>query len=686
LDLVGGRSDKNSVGAGRNVVLYTGTPSRFFFATHELGDVFSAVDGETIAWYPDQVIVRPKESTPGVVEERQVCVLEDDVVVSQIHLLNQTNERILHRIVVTGDCRRSFDWRGKAGGPKVSARAGEFVQLVDHNVFPADFPNGFDIQVYGSEKPESIDVETQGAYRAEWVVALPPRKARTLTLACALGAKDILLGRARLLDAVKRDAAVTSREGWNRFYRNRVPQFECSDSGLNELYAFRWFLLRFSTAGGDLGYFKHPVVMEGRQAFQTYCCYSAPFMAFDMNWLVDPKAGWGHMATMAHAAYSDGRFPWYTSPRTNEVPLDHASKTGLSLLPDALWKWRLIHGDKKLLAQLYPAMKRNMEWWIKDRDPDGNGLFEVDHQLETGMDDLERRWKGPRPKRYEAVDATTYALANLRAVAKMADALGNAVDAEKFGAYAERCERALNTWAWEPVTGRYLDRNPDNGELSNYSAITIFYPLFAEAVAGKKLDVLADRYLTSPAHFWLPHPLPAIAKSDPEFDPVKRYWAGPSWPAATSHVIEGFASSAKRFDRSLLPKAAELLKAAARNHLQPRADFYERYDPFSGKPLSTFRDYMHSWWIDLFIRHVAGLEPQDDGGLVIDPLPMGLERVSLRGAPFRGHRIDVLVAVSGRDKGLTVRCDERTVLRDLDFKPGSAPKRIDVNELETNGR
>ena len=30
-----------------NVALYTGTPSRFFYATHEMGDVFSAVDGAT---------------------------------------------------------------------------------------------------------------------------------------------------------------------------------------------------------------------------------------------------------------------------------------------------------------------------------------------------------------------------------------------------------------------------------------------------------------------------------------------------------------------------------------------------------------------------------------------------------------------------------------------------------------
>src|SRR5579859_1538073 len=74
LDLVGNRPDKNSVGHGRNVAVYTGTPSRFFFATHDLGDVFSAVDGDTLNWFPDQTIVSPKTDQHDVTDVRQVCV------------------------------------------------------------------------------------------------------------------------------------------------------------------------------------------------------------------------------------------------------------------------------------------------------------------------------------------------------------------------------------------------------------------------------------------------------------------------------------------------------------------------------------------------------------------------------------------------------------------------------------
>lgn len=699
LDLVGNRPDKNSVGHGRNVAVYTGSPSRFFFATHELGNVFSAADGGTIVWYPDHVVVSPQApalnvnldrlviapgrgegappdptaAPPAVVERRQVCVTDEDVVVSRIHLANRTDQAVTHRIEVTGDCRRSFDWRNKPGGEKVTRREGDVIVLLDRNVFPEFLPDGLAMAVGGTVAPAEVDAATAGAYRAVYEVEVPASSTKTVTLACAID-RNLARAKEKLAQVLKQeDPVAQNRAALKQFYDNDVPRFECSDAGINEIYAFRWFLLKFSTAGGNLGLFEYPVVMEGRQAFQTYCCYSAPFMAFDMNWAVDPVVGFGHMANMARVAYEDGRFPWYVSPRTNQVPLDHDSKTGLSLLQWTAWRHYQTHGRRDLLARLYPGMAKNARWWVADRDADGNGLFDIDHQLETGMDDLDRRWKGgDKPARYEAVDATVYAHLNLRATALMARELGHADDAKFFAEYADRAAKALNQISWDDATHCWRDRHKTTGELSDYTCITIFYPLLTDAVERKHLTVVRDKLLDE-NEFWLPYPIPALSRADPEFDPVKRYWAGPSWPAATSHVVEGFATTAKRLDRSLTPQAAELFRRSVRNHLQPRADFYERYNPFTGQPLSRFRDYMHSWWIDTIIRHAAGLTPRDDGGLVIDPLPLGLGHFALRGAPHRGRRIDVLYNDPQAGRGLTVRVDGKVVRRDDAFRPGGAP-------------
>jgi hypothetical protein len=704
LDTVGNRADKNTVGHGNQVALYTGLPSRFFYATQNLTDVFSAVDGETLSWAPDHVLVTPQGNTasnvnvdrlviePGagpdpaaeangkIVEQRQVCVTKDDVVVSRIFITNTGERAVKHRVEVRGDCRGSADYRGRPGGEKATKREGSTVILTDKHVFPSVLKEGLTIAVGGNQEPAEVETDTPGAYRLAYDIDLVAGETRTLTLACAID-RDGVRARANLVRTLREeDPLEQNRQDWTAFYEGDVPSFTSSDKSLDELYAFRWFLLKFSQAGGDLGFLKYPVILEGRQAFQTYCCYSAPFMAFDMNWYADPQHGFGHIANSPYAAYEDGRFPWYTTPETNRVPLDHASATGQSAIPWTAWRFYQIHGRKDLIASVYDGMRANVDWWIKDRDPDGNGLFTIDHQLETGMDDLFRRWKGPKPKRYEAIDATAYAVLNLRGVANMARELGHTADAEKYGAYADKAAKAMQTILWDPKLERYRDRNPDNGELTDYNSLTIFYPMFAGVADPENLSVIR-RYLLDPKEYATPWPVPAISQSDPEFDTEKRYWAGPTWPATNSHVFEGFAITAKRLDRSLLPQVSELFKKIVALHMRPRADFYEHYNSLTGAPMSDFRDYMHSWWVDLYVRHVAGLNPQDDGSLVIDPLPLGLKTYALRGAPFRGHRVDVLWNDEKEGPGLTVRLDGKVLRHDEAFQPGGTPITIPATEL-----
>ena len=711
LDFIGNRADKNTVGHGNNVALYTGRPSKFFFATHELGNIFSAADGATVNWYPDHVLIEPgpsaqaapnvnidkieisqvedaipaaKRSLPknGKVSElRQVCVTKDDVVVSRITLHNLTGQPLAHTIEVTGDCRGSFDWREGPGGVKHTRRESTIVLLEDHGVFPAALSNGLCMAIGANLEPAGVDTAVAGTYRITYQIQVPGNATKSLTLACAIN-RDQQRARECLGQVLKQDDPIASnRQDWQAFYEREIPQFSCSDPGLMELYGLRWFLLKFSTAGGDLGFFKYPVVMEGREAYQTYCCYSAPFMAYDMNWCVDPQKGFGHIANMCEIAYEDGRFPFYTSPRTNKVQLHHASRTGQSALEDTMWKHFLIHGDKRMLQQVYPAMKKNMQWWIKDRDADGNGLFVIMDQLEC-MDDVYRWGHENRTEPYESLTANSTTYINLRGIARIARVLGNSHDADYFDAYADKTRNAVNSLLWDRARKAWFDRRLGSGQLAtHYPIISMFYPFYARIGGAAQMDVFRE-HLLNRQEFWLPFPVPALPRNHPAFGPEK-FWQGPAWPASTSHVLEGFSSAAKEYDRSLLPKAAELFRSATSLHMQPRADFYERYNPLTGNGLSRFRDYMHSWWIDLIIRHAVGLIINDDGSIIIDPLPIGLDNFALQGVPFRGQRIDITWREPDKareDKdyapGLTVKCNGRTILQDPHFRPGSEPKHI----------
>ncbi|MCD4818536.1 MAG: hypothetical protein K8S23_07570 [Candidatus Cloacimonetes bacterium] len=667
LDIIGNRNDKNCVGHGKNVALYTGIPSKFYYATHKLGNIFDIVDGTTINWFPDHILVTPdvnvgnlhninidriiiskdkkeqfEKQKPKIKlkEQRQICVTQNDVIVSVIHLHNPTTNPIIQTIEVSGDCTNSKDWRGKVGSEKITQQKDNFIILKDKNVFPNILADGLTMAIGGNIEPNEIICESLGTYKLKYQVEIPPDTSLKFTFACAIN-PDEQTALENLNTVLEKDNPITmNRTDWQNFFENVVPHFSCSDKGLEELYGFRWFLLKFSTAGGDLGFFKYPVVMEGRQAYQTYCCYSAPFMALDMNWANDEQVGFGHIHNMIHSAYEDGRFPWYTSPRTNRVKLHHKSKTGLSLLPYTAWQHYLIHGNKKMLAELYPGMKKNVQWWIADRDADGDGLFVIDHQLETGMDDLSRFDDNDPKLRYDAIDATSYAYANMLAISNMARILGKSDDENFFQNYADKTKKAVNLLLWNAENKSYRDRHPTSKKLSQTMCITTFYPFFTGIGTEQNLDVFT-KHLLNPAQFGLPYPVPALPKDDPNFNPTG-FWEGPSWPAATSHILDAFAISAKTLDRSLLPDAAELIKLSTKKHLQSRADFFERYNPLTGEPLSHFRDYMHSWWIDIIIRHIVGFEPQENGHIELDPLPMELDYFLLENVNYQGKDIKIV--------------------------------------------
>jgi len=271
--------------------------------------------------------------------------------------VNLSRSAVSRRIEVTGDCRGSVDWRDKPGGSKSTTAVDRMILVRDGNAYPGILREGLFMAIGGSIPPSEIQSEP-GAYRAVFEIEVPASSRRVLTLACAVDS-DARAATRKLAAVLQQENPILKNRGeWSQFFQNDVPRFSSSNRGLDELYAFRWFLLRFSTAGGNLGYFKHPVVLEGRAAYQTFCCYSAPFMAFDLNWAVDPQIGFGHIASMVSAAYDDGRFPWYTSPKSNRVPVHHASRTGLSLLPLAAWKFFQIHPDSPLLGEIYPGLKK----------------------------------------------------------------------------------------------------------------------------------------------------------------------------------------------------------------------------------------------------------------------------------------------------------------------------------------
>ena len=145
IELIGHRTDKNSVGHGVNVALYPGEKPLIFFATHKLGTIFSPVNRTVSEWFPDHVKLATVHLNTKIVEECEICVTEQDVIVAQYIITNNYHKPQTYIINISGDNQKSINWRGKYGGEKKSYREGDFLILSDRNVYPEIFNNFYEI-------------------------------------------------------------------------------------------------------------------------------------------------------------------------------------------------------------------------------------------------------------------------------------------------------------------------------------------------------------------------------------------------------------------------------------------------------------------------------------------------------------------------------------------------------------
>jgi hypothetical protein len=517
-----------------------------------------------------------------------------------------------------------------------------------------------------------------------------------LTLACALAPsapeaqanlRQALTGAGPSAeDAVAAPTGPVRRveQAW-RDYFDTLPAFSCSDPYLEKYYYYRFFGLRLNSveAGGRYN-LSRPAVFEGINAgwFRHHISYSAQAHVREARWLPHPALAQGALENFVAVQRPDGSFPGaiMTGPGASVMP-------GFMYHVDwgaALRALHAIHPDLDFLRRVYPSLLRYAAYLRREHDREGLHLYDVRYQEETGQElmpryqfvDPQADRSGPLEPRLKGVDATIYAYNLFRCLEWLARRLGEALPEELAGE-ADAIAAAVRAQMWDPDVDFFFDVNAATGQRSSAKAAVGFYPFLTDIPGPEHLRALD--HLFNPAEFWTGCPLPATSLDDPGFSAEGEWkgrrsicpWNGRTWPMATSHVAQALAQTAQRLalaeataalGQSLAARAADLISRWVRclylDGDLARPTSFEYYHPLTGAA-PYFRatdDYLHSWIADLLIQFVAGLQPDDDGRLVVDPLTFGLEHFSLEPVRVQGHRVGVAWQ-SGQ--GLTVRVNGR---------------------------
>jgi hypothetical protein len=461
--------------------------------------------------------------------------------------------------------------------------------------------------------------------------------------------------------------AARARTAW-RSFAAAVPEFRSTDPWFQHQWWYRWYGLRLNAVPAGLGQYRAPTVCEGIGYFHQPISYSAMCHARELRWLGDGAWARGVIDTFFDRLREDGSMP-------GRVYLDHLIE------PDfyhADWGGAVAdllasHPDARWLRARYPALAAYANWLVATRDREGSGMIDVTDQYETGQEYMSRyeavdpeadRYGWENRIRLKGIDVTFYAWRLYHLLARVApDAGGRSLWQDQ----ADRSARAIRERMWDPELGMFSDVNPATGDRTRVKAAVCFYPYLTELTGEDHLEGM-ERHLFNPAEFWTPFPVPSSSADDPRFSPDaewkgKRHvcpWNGRVWPMTNSHVVDALARVVRLHRPEWAPRLVHLLRQFARmltfDGDPARPNCFEHYHPITGRA-SVYRgidDYQHSWINDLLARHVAGVLPQGEETLVVDPLPFG-GSTELRGARVAGHRVDVVV----RDGAFRVRVDGR---------------------------
>jgi neutral trehalase len=172
-----------------------------------------------------------------------------------------------------------------------------------------------------------------------------------------------------------------------------------------------------------------------------------------------------------------------------------------------------------------------IEYDLRERDSDGNGLSEWNDGDSSGMDNSPR-FDNPIK---DAIDLNCFIANEMLYLSHMAALLGNNVESTAWINRRDQLAKLINQHLWDDETGFYYD-NDRNGNLVKIKTEAGFVPMFTGIASDEQVKNLVE-HLTDPLQFWRAFPVSSVSTDEPTFS--DNMWRGPVWINFNYFIIEG---------------------------------------------------------------------------------------------------------------------------------------------------
>jgi hypothetical protein len=489
-----------------------------------------------------------------------------------------------------------------------------------------------------------------------------------------------------------------------RCWFDEVPVFESSDPLLDRTWWYRWFILRHNLARPDFGNFHHTLVYEGRShkmgketykpsgwEFSKLIPLSTPLHVTDLRWYGKAELSYEAVRSLCDSIDENGLFRVLFADESGN---EYANYAGW-----ALYRLYLVHQDISFIKEVLNFFKTNARAVYKRHKGCNDHLqIETNHDL-TGKEYQPSYWYfGGYPDNpndesgYTAlkrVDRSVYAYLNLLGAACLCEITGDP-DKDEFFTLAGNLRGDILKKMWDGKSRFFYDLHFKTDEKALVKNIVGIYPLWS-GISGPEHTRALD-YLFNPEVFNTGSAFASTGRDCPVFSAdggwKKQYfkgrngcmWDGPSWPYVTGIALDAIGGQTKQYRLSLDGWFMKLLRSYSLQHFQGqdirRPYLVEHYNSITGEAISDEADYNHSFYIDLIVRHIAGIEPERDGFLFW-PCRSGLKSFSLKGLRVQGRCIDVSFRAacedgSGTAAGVRIYIDGKQVYENSELPETAA--------------
>ncbi len=441
---------------------------------------------------------------------------------------------------------------------------------------------------------------------------------------------------------------IPNAQAW-AWMRDNIPYFACPDRQLEQTYYYRWWAYRKHIKQTPKGF----VVTEFLKPVQHATEYNAISCAFghhvaEGRWLHDRRI------VDEYAAF------WLKSGENGGLqPKFHQFSGWASAALHDRW---LVDGNRQFLLSVFEPLILDYRTWQRDRQLPDSLFWQTDV-----ADGMESSISGGRKVRNLRPTINSYMYGNSVALSAIAQLAGDESGAARWSSEAEKLRGLVQQKLWN-TEAQFFGTLLPSGAFADVREQIGFTPWYFNMPENGKGFEAGWKQLMDPNGFYAPYGLTTAEQRDPRcliaFSGDDCQWNGPAWPFATSITLRALANLLNHYKQDVVSKSdyfATLIIYAQSQTLGlpdgrriPWID--EDLDPYTGEWLARARKidkgtfygrgnhYNHSTFADTIITGLAGLRPQADDIVKVNPLlpPGKWEWFCLDNVRYHGRQLTIV--------------------------------------------